>query len=180
MEPISMMMVASTALQAVGAIRQGDAQAAAYESQAQANAYNATIARQNADTAAAQGNANEEAQRRHARVVLGQQRAAFAEAGIDGSQTASDLYEQSVSNAEMDALNTRYQAKLQATGFQNQAGLDDWQATQNRENASSARTSGWLNAGAAVLSGYGRYRAYSLGDQQPPAPVTTAIPRPVL
>lgn len=157
MEPITAITAAAAAFKAIGAIRQGNAQSAAYESQAQANDYNAAIAQQNAATVGAQGNANEEAQRRQARLALGQQRAAIAEAGIGTDGSASDLYQQSVSNSEMDALNIRYQSQLQGTGYLNQAGLDSWQADQNRRNASAARTSGYINAGAAALSSYGGY-----------------------
>lgn len=147
----------SAGMQAISAINQGNNQSAMYESQAQANAYNAEMARQNAQIAAEQGNANEEAQRRHARIALGAQRAAIAEAGIGTDGSAGDLYEQSASNAEMDALNIRYQANLQSAGFTNQAGLDDWQASQNRANASRATTAGFVNAGASALSGFGGY-----------------------
>jgi hypothetical protein len=149
--------IAAATMKAVGAIRQGNAQAAAYESQAQANDYNAQVAQQNAATASAQGNANEEAQRRQARIALGQQRASIAEAGIGTGGSASDLYEQSVSNSELDALNIRYQSQLQSTGYLNQAGLETWQAGQNRRNSSAARVSGYINAGAQALGGYGNY-----------------------
>lgn len=149
--------LASTAFQAAGAISQGNRQSDAADSQAQANAYNASVARQNAQTVAEQGNANEEAQRRHARVVMGSQRAAIAEAGIGTEGSGGDLYEQSASNAEMDALNIRYGAQLQSTGFTNQAGLDDWQAQQNRRNASTAKVGGFINAGTSALTGYGSY-----------------------
>lgn len=149
--------LASAAFQGVSAINSANAQSAAYQSQAQANEYNAAIARQNAQTAAEQGNANEEAQRRKARMVLGQQRAALAEAGIGSDGTGGDLYGQSVSNAEMDALNIRYGAALQSAGFTSQAGLDDWQAQQNRRNASAVKAAGYINAGAAALSSLGGY-----------------------
>lgn len=155
--------IASAGMQAVSAINSANAQSAAAQSQAQANEYNAAVARQNADIAAQQGNANEETQRRKARMVLGQQRAAIAEAGIGSDGTGGDLYEQSVSNAEMDALNIRYGASLQSAGFTNQAGLDDWQAQQNRRNASAAQTAGYLNAGAAALSSLGGYANASKG-----------------
>lgn len=157
MTAIQWVQAAATAASAISAINQGNNQSAMYKSQAQANAYNADMARQNAQVAAEQGNANEETQRRHARIIEGQQRAAIAEAGIGTDGSAGDLYEQSASNAEMDALNIRYGAQLQSAGFTNQAGLDDWQGDQNRRNASSARTSGFINAGAAALSGYSNY-----------------------
>lgn len=149
--------IVSTAFSVIGAINQGNAKSEQYEAQAQANAYNAQVMRNNAQIASEQGNANEEAQRRHARQVMGAQRAAIAEAGIGTEGTGGDLVEQSASNAELDAMNIRYNAHLQNVGFLNEANLQDWYGTQARRNASSARTSGWMNAGTAVLSGLGGY-----------------------
>lgn len=136
---------------------QGQAASDAANSQSQAAEYNASIARQNAQTALEQGNANEEAQRRKARVALGAQRAAIAEAGIGTSGSASDLVRQSAAAAELDALNIRYGAQLQSTGYLNNAALDDWQARQYRKNASAATSAARLNAGASVLSSFGSY-----------------------
>jgi hypothetical protein len=110
MEPMSWMAIAGAAMSAVSSISQASAASAAAKSAAQASDYNAAIAAQNAQTASEQGNANEEAQRRKARMVMGAQRAALAEAGIGSDGTASDLVEQSAVNAEMDALNIRYGA----------------------------------------------------------------------
>lgn len=157
MSAMEMFQVASTAFSAIGAISQGNAKSEQYDAQANANAYNASVMRQNADIARQQGNANEETQRRRARQVLGNQRAAVAEADIGTEGTGSDLVGQSASNAEMDALNIRYNAHLQDVGFLNEANLQDWYGTQARRNASSAQTAGWMNAGTAVLSGLGGY-----------------------
>lgn len=150
--------IIAAATSAASALTSANNNAATAESQAQAADYNAAVQRQNAETAMAQGNANEEAQRRKARIIEGQQRAAIAETpGLQGSTTAGDLYEQSVSNAEMDALNIRYNAQLAAVGYKNQAGLDAWNADQHRANASRIKSAGILSAGAAALSGYGSY-----------------------
>jgi hypothetical protein len=157
MEPMSWMAIAGAAMSAVSSISQASAASAAAKSAAQASDYNAAIAAQNAQTASEQGNANEEAQRRKARMVMGAQRAALAEAGIGSDGTASDLVEQSAVNAEMDALNIRYGAQLQSTGFLNQSALDMQQAENQRKQASRATTAGYLNAGASALSGYGGY-----------------------
>lgn len=148
--------IASAAVGAISSISQGNAAAAAARSQAQALDYNAAVERQNAQIALQQGNANEEAQRRQARRVLGAQRAGLTEAGLSGG-TAGDLVSQSAADAELDALNIRYGAQLQATGHLNSATLDQQQARQARKNASAAQTAGYIGAGAAALSGYGGY-----------------------
>lgn len=156
-ENSAMIAIASTAMQAVGAISQGNARAAQYEQERQAQQLNAQIATQNARYAAQQGAANEEAQRRKAAIIAGEQRAAIAGAGIGNEGTASDLVQQSAQLAEMDALNIRYASSLQQAGFLNQANQATWAADNAGANAESARTSGWMNAGASVLSGMGGY-----------------------
>ncbi len=152
---MEMVQVASAAAGAISAISGGNRQAQQYNSAAQAAEYNAQVDRNRADNAMQVANANEEAQRRHARIVIGQTRAGLAQAGIGAEGSASDVLQQSSENAELDALNIRYQGQLQAQGLTNQANLDDYTARTARSNASSARTGGWLNAGASLLSSAG-------------------------
>jgi hypothetical protein len=112
---------------------------------------NADISRQKAKIAEQQAGVNEDAQRRRASMVLGQQRAAAAESGSDlSSGTNADLAAQSATNAELDALNIRYQGKLGQLSGTEQAGLDDMRA----DDASNAQ---YLNAASSALSGYGSY-----------------------
>lgn len=112
---------------------------------------NADISRQKAKIAVDQAGVNEDAQRRRAQMVLGQQRAAAAESGSDLSTgTNADLATQSATNAELDALNIRYQGKLGQLSGTEQAGLDDMRADD-------ATTAGQLGVASAALSGYGSY-----------------------
>lgn len=121
------------------------------DSQRRAAHTNADIARQKAKIAVDQAGVNEDAQRRRAAMVLGQQRAAAAESGSDLSTgTNADLAAQSATNAELDALNIRYQGKLGQLSGNEQAGLDDMRA----DDASNAQ---YLNAASSALSGYGSY-----------------------
>lgn len=158
--------IASAAFQALGAISQAGAASASYKAQAQTDAYNAEIARQRADNALQVANQNEETQRRKARQVIGAQRAALAEAGVDlTSGTGSDLLTQSYTNAELDSQNIRYEGALNAKALRDQSVLFDYDSQVARQNASRAMRSGILGAGAAALSGYGRYvnaRSYGL------------------
>jgi hypothetical protein len=136
--------VGAAAVTAVSAIAAGDAQRRAAHT-------NADIARQKAKIAEQQAGVNEDAQRRRASMVLGQQRAAAAESGSDlSSGTNADLAAQSATNAELDALNIRYQGKIGALSDTEQAGFDDMRARD-------ANTAGYLNAGASALSAYGSY-----------------------
>lgn len=138
-----------TGLQIAGSLASADAQSSADKA-------NAAIATQNATIANQQANAQEEQQRRKARQILGQQRAAIGESygGLLGS--GADLYQQSSTNAELDALNIRYEGVLKSRGYQQQAAFD-------RASASNALSAGYVGAGAALLSGAADYaRGYDL------------------
>lgn len=147
---------------AYSSYQQGKAQEANYKAQAQSDIYNATIAEQNAAVKRQQYVAQEEAQRRQAKQVLGEQRAALAQAGIGLSGSASDVYGQSAARAELDALNIRYSGELDARGLLAQSDQYRYDASVNRMNATSARRGGYLNAASALLSGasasYGYYK----------------------
>lgn len=158
-----MLTIASAAMSAVGAISQGEAQAAQAKSQAQAQEYNAQVARNNATMANDQANAQEEQQRRHFAMVQGQARAAAAQsgAGFDGSN--NDILNQNSLMNELDALTIRYDGQNKANGLIAQAQQDEYQAKASRMNAGSAITGGYLNAGASILSGATNYTMASNG-----------------
>lgn len=157
-DPVTWLAIGSAAMGAMGAVSSANAQAASANSAANAAEYNAEVDRQKSAVTLQQGNANEEAQRRSAAIAMGKQTAATAQSGVDlSSGSALDLYKQSATNAELDALNIRYGSQLQAGGFQQQATLDTMSAQQSRNNASAATTAGYLNAGASALSAYGTY-----------------------
>lgn len=114
-----------TALQAAGTFSGGKEDAA--------------MLKQQGRVASQQATADEEAQRRETRSVMGSQAAAFAEAGIGTGGTAAGVIRQSAINAELDALNIRYRGQLARAGLFSQA-----KATR--------RESGLL-AGAQLLQG---------------------------
>lgn len=145
------------AANAVAFVAVGTAAVGAYasaQSQQHAAEYNAQVDKQRMDVAAQQGAANEDATRRRGDIALGREAAAMADAGtgLDGSN--ADVYKQSATAVELDALNVRYQGKLGVIGAQDQLQLDNL-------SAASAGRSGWLNAGAAALSSYGSYARFT-------------------
>lgn len=156
--------IASTAFSVIGSIQQGNAQAASEKSQANAMRYNAEINRQRATLALQQGNQQEEAKRRDSRRAMGNLRAGLVENGIGlDSGTGADLVAESSLNSEMDALNIRYGAQLNAQGLQQQAVSDDYSARAADARSKNARTSGFLGAGAALLTGAGTaYKDYKI------------------
>ncbi len=154
------LIIASTAMQAVGAIQQANAASASYKSQQQAADYNATVLEQNAGVERSQANAREEAQRREARRILGSQRAAFSQAGTGLSGSAADVMAQSATDAELDALTLRYEGDMRSRGMMAQAEGERYHGRVASANASSAKTAGYLSAAGSILSGAGNYAGY--------------------
>jgi hypothetical protein len=129
-------MIASTAMQAVGAIQQGNAANAAAQANARQYEAQAAIRRQNAA-------AKDDQVRRDARAKIGSQLAASAEAGggINADALRSSIYD-----AEMDSSVVRYEGELEAAGLNDQAAMARWEGKQRKQ-------AGYLNAAGAVLNG---------------------------
>ena len=151
------LMIAGAAVQAIGAIQQGNAAKAAAD-------YNASMLERNAEIERSQANQREEAKRREARGLLGKQAAAFAQSGggLDGS--AADVMKQSATYAELDALTLRYEGDMRARGFENEARMERFAGKQ-------ARKAGYFKAAGSILSGAGAYYGAG-GGTQAPAPIT--------
>lgn len=158
MDPFTAAIIGSTALQAGGAIMQGNQQAAAYGQQANAAERNAKMSDIQARQAYDAGLQNELAQRRSASQQQADVRASVAESGFEsGSGTAMAIQEQSARDLEMDALQTRYQALLQGQGFEQQAVMDRYAAKTLRQSGKNARRAGYISAATSVLSGAAGY-----------------------
>jgi hypothetical protein len=149
-DPVTLMLVAG-GVSAMGAIASGNAQAAQYDAQAQAARYNADMQRQQSSAVAQQTSAREDLQRKQARQILGKQVAAGAQSGVNISTgSAADVFRQSLYDAEMDALNIRYEGELNRVGLLNQASLSDWEGRVAKSNSKSAQRAGYLNAATSL------------------------------
>lgn len=146
-EPLLLLAAASSAISAAGAIRSGNAQKASAD-------YSAKLAQQGAEVELQQAGEREAAQRRQASQVLGAQRAALAQSGGGLGGSAADIMQQSSTNAELDALTTRYEGELRARGMQAGAVADQF-------SGKMARTAGYMQAASSILSGMGNYASSS-------------------
>jgi hypothetical protein len=143
-----MLMAASTAVSAIGSIRQGQAAQQAADANARSMEANAAIARSNAA-------AQDEQMRRQARAQQGRALAASAEAGAGLN---ADMLRQSIYDAEMDSATIRYEGNLRAAGLQDQANMQRWEGKQKK-------TAGYLNAAGTLLNaGASYYGAMSKPD----------------
>ena len=105
-----------------------------------------------ADQVIAETGAAEEAQRRQATQALAKMQAAQAQSGLVGGSTA-DVYRQSAIDAELDALNIRYEGYSRASALKQQA-----KAT--KKSATAAGILGAIGAGATAVGGVGEAKAY--------------------
>ena len=145
---------AAMAAQALGGI----AAVTSAQNQQGSAIYNAEMGKANAQQAFMQAGAAEDVQRRRAGVVLGEQRAGFAQSGVDPSSgTGLLVQEQSAHNAELDALNIRYQGLLQGRGLLAQSELDTRQAKIYGQNAVLSGLNAGLSTYGAYNAGKGRY-----------------------
>jgi hypothetical protein len=157
--------IASGVIGAVSAISGANAQSASAQSDANAAEYNAQVNRQRAAMALQQGNAQESQQRRNARSEAGYLRAGLVENGMDlSSGTGADLVYESSLNSEMDALNIRYGAQLNAQGANAAAILDDNSAKAAKNRAKQYKVGGYMGAAGSILTGVGgAYQSYQAG-----------------
>lgn len=161
-DPVTWMFVASAVVGAVGAVAQGNAASAQAKTEAAAHDYNAAELRTHADIVSQQAGAKEDVQRRNAAQQLGLLNAAAAQSGIGTQGSAATVSRESAINAEMDALNIRYEGTVERRGLLAQSKLSGYQAQGARMNAKTAKTSGYINAASSALSagtGYYGYKA---------------------
>lgn len=155
---MSVMSMVSAGVNAAGALASGAAKASAARQQAAVAERNAQLANNQAAQVYAQNVNREEAQRDQSGQQLGVQRAAVAESGFNpNAGSALDTQVQSVRNAELDALQTRYQGILQGQSLEDQATQDRFTARTARANARNSMIAGGISAASSLLGGLASY-----------------------
>lgn len=140
------LIIAGTAVKAIGAIQQG----AAAESAAN---YNAAMMERDAVSERQLASEREAAKRRETTAILASQRAAFAQSGGGMGGSAADVMRQSGINAELDALTLRYEGDMRARGLESGA-------VSERYAGKQAKTQSYFNAAGTILGGFGDYQGY--------------------
>lgn len=156
-DPVTILAVAaasSAAVGAVGAIQSGQQAQAAAQSQANMQDYNAKMSDIQARQAYAAAGREEDAQRRQARAVIGQQLASSAEAGAGLN---GELLRQSIFDSEADTQAIRYEGALKAQGLTDQASIARSGAAASRSQGSRAVTGSYLSAAGSLLNGATSY-----------------------
>lgn len=148
------LMLAGTAVSAIGQISAARDEANAMEYNAEVAQQNAVIAEQNALREREAAALEESRQRDNLRRQIGSANVARAKSGITMAGSSLFVEDESMIQGELDALLIRHKGDLAANNFKTQAAQQRVQAKFLNRNASQTRTSGLLNAAGTVLTGY--------------------------
>lgn len=132
----------ATFVDTTGALRSGNAQA-------KAAAFNAKMSEFNATATEQEGILAENSVRRQSAYAIGQQRANLGASGFSGG-TADDVLADTMYQAQLDALTTRYNYNNKATALRQQA-------TLQRASGKDARSAAYIKASASLLKGATSY-----------------------
>lgn len=147
-DPVTIGLIATTALSAGSQYAQGQTESSLYNA-------NAQYATSNAEATRIAGAQEEQGYRNQVRARLGAQRAALGAAGADtASGTGLKLQADTAQIGEQDALTIRANAYRKAFGY-------DVEAYENRMRAKMARTKGNVGAFSTLLGG--GFQAYQSG-----------------
>ena len=138
-----------TAVQAVGALSQANAQASA-------QSYNAAALQQQARDTELAAAENERRFREDMRRVQGSQSAAIGASGVAREGSPLEVLEDSAASMELDALTIRHQGLLDSRYLSQQAAFE-------RDAAKRTRKSGLFNAGGILIGGAMNYGQSLIG-----------------
>jgi hypothetical protein len=153
----------STVAGAYGTYAQGKVASAEYASQAAASNYNAAVNRQNAELAQSQAQREANILKVEGASAIARQRAALAQAGIAGSETAKGLLAGSEQALETDWLTVLAGGENEARGYLANANLQEGYAQSYKNSSKAASSAGRWGATTGLLSGstgiYDRWNA---------------------
>lgn len=146
---------------AVGAVQQGQAQAAAAKYQSQVAANNAIIARQNAEFERNRGQIESQKNDMKARALRATQEATQAASGFDiNSGSLVDIRSSSAELGRLDTLTTANNAERRGRDFDIAASNADASSQLYSAQASNYQSAGMLNAFTSILG-----TASTVGDK---------------
>lgn len=156
--------VASAGVGAMGAIQQGQSQAAAAGYNAKVAANNAQIATENANFVGAEGEQNVASAGAKTKATVAAITANQGASGVNINTGSSvDVRESAAKVGMLNALNVRSEAARKAYGYQTEAASDTAQSQLLRSQQKAAKTAGFLNAGATILGGVSKGAMFTGG-----------------
>lgn len=151
---IPMVMMAGSAISALGAISQANAAKSAAS-------YNAQIQERNAMVATQQAAADAERVRRQGVQTEGSILAGYGASGVATDEgSPMDVLKMSIANAKLDEETVLYKGRLKATGYADEA-------TLSRYSGKVAQQQGYLKAASYLIGGAGKAGATYAAAQRP-------------
>ena len=146
-------------LNAIGAVKEAEAKAKQAEFDAQNYDSQAGMSLENADLVMHQSAEMERRSRFGSQLKLGSIRAAYGASGVTMQGTAQAYTDMQNTIAEENAMSIRMQGYLQAKAYRRQADIYKQNAQNLRAGKGDIMSAGYLNAGAATVTGaYGMYK----------------------
>jgi hypothetical protein len=140
----------------VGAFSQAGAQSAAGQAQANAAYYNAAVAQNNANAAMQAAYAEKQTQDRKDRMAVENVRSKYLSSGIELEGTPLLVLSEEVSQRALESEKIIYRGKVQATQYQNEAGMYQYQGDTALAMSSAKSDSTILGGIFSGVSGVGR------------------------
>ena len=165
------LLAAAAGLQVVGAITSANAESAAARRQASIDERNRVLADQDRQLAIRTAQIAAEDKTRENRRRLADLRANLGASGLEMAGSPLDLLEDTSIEMALDVRRTEFEGRVRgregAIEMQNYADS----AAANRSRAKSAKTAGYISAGASFLSGSAQAsRAYNQNNAPPQLP----------
>lgn len=146
-------LVLSTASQVIGGMFQSNAAAQAATYNSQVDKINASVARQDAVYAGAAGEAKTYTQGLKNREIAGAIKTNQAASGVDVNKgSAVDVQASQDAVGQLDAMTIRSNAAREAYGYETKAASFENQARLEQKEASNDKTAGWLSLGSTLLN----------------------------
>ncbi len=146
------MAVVGGAISAAGSMQQGNAQAAAEETRARMAERQQTISKQRQGVESGRV-------RENLRRVIGQQRAAAGERGVNVGGSVVDVMDDSAREAAFDLESIRF-------GAEGEQGNLQYEADAARQRARSAKQAGRIGAFGSLVRGFGSAATYMTNPYQ--------------
>lgn len=154
----TILLAASSAMQAYGSIREGQAQSASSTYQAQVAKNNQIIANQNADYEIAAGETRAQAQEIKTAQLVGSQKAQQSSNGLEvNSGSNVDVRASTAALGKLDALTIRSNAARAAYGYQTEDQGYAAQAVLDRATGANAKTASYIDAATSIIGGASKY-----------------------
>lgn len=154
------MMIASTAMTAVGTIMQGMQQSSNLEFQGKLAERDAAIQNQNIIIAGQQGEQRRKRMAREGRRARGSAIVGIAASGGQRSGSALDVLEDIALEEELSLASVDYETKLQQRGMKISADTSLAEASARRMQAVAAKRAAFVSAGTQALSGGAKIGMY--------------------